>query len=172
MCIDTPYIHTSNIHHIYILRRYTICTLRLALGVLRTMCMVIAIVCKWHYVWWCDTVWRCDTMYGDVTLCMMMWHYVWRCDTMYDDVTLCMMMWHCVWWCDTMYGDSVGLQEQVGEYIWCIYAVCIYGVCSKYVYMVYLCTYGDSVGLQVYTWYIYRRYIKYIIYYYIISVGW
>jgi hypothetical protein len=30
---------------------------------------------------------------SDVTLCMMMWHYVWWCDTMYDDVTLCMMMW-------------------------------------------------------------------------------
>ena len=27
-------------------------------------------------------------MYDDVTLCMMMWHYVWWCDTMYDDVTL------------------------------------------------------------------------------------
>ena len=26
-------------------------------------------------------------MYDDVTLCMMMWHYVWWCDTMYDDVT-------------------------------------------------------------------------------------
>jgi hypothetical protein len=38
------------------------------------------------------------TRYDDVTLCMMMWHYVWWCDTMYDDVTLCMMMWHYVWW--------------------------------------------------------------------------
>jgi hypothetical protein len=32
--------------------------------------------------------------YDDVTLCMMMWHYVWWCDTTYDDLTLCMMMWH------------------------------------------------------------------------------
>jgi hypothetical protein len=46
-----------------------------------------------------------DTMYDDVTLCMMMWHYVWWCDTMYDNVTLCMMMWHCVWWCDTVDDD-------------------------------------------------------------------
>jgi len=44
---------------------------------------------------------RCDTIYDDVTLRMMMWHYVWWCDTKYDDVTLCMMMWHYVWWCDT-----------------------------------------------------------------------
>jgi hypothetical protein len=89
-----------------------------------------------------------------------------------------------------MYGDSVGLQgqEQVGEYIVSLANNCYhhthsaqhaksksestYGVSTQYVYMVYLCTYGDSVGLQVYTWYIYCRYIKYIIYYYIISVGW
>jgi hypothetical protein len=32
-------------------------------------------------------VWWCDTMYDDVTLCMMMWHYIWWSDTVYDDVT-------------------------------------------------------------------------------------
>jgi len=38
----------------------------------------------------------CDTMYDDVTLCMMAWHYVWWRDTMYDDVTLCLCVhvWH------------------------------------------------------------------------------
>jgi len=54
------------------------------------------------------TLWWCDTMYDDVTLCMMMWHYVWWCDTMYDDVTLCMMTWDYVWWCDTTVGSWHG----------------------------------------------------------------
>jgi len=71
----------------------------------------------WHYVWWCDT------MYDDVTLCMMIWHYVWWCDTMYDDVTLCLVKTcrhlseHYVWWCDTMY-DDVTLCMMMWHCVW------------------------------------------------------
>ena len=74
-------------------------------------------VMMWHYVWWdtgYDCVWWCDTKYDDVTLCMMMWHYVWWCDTMYDGVTLCMMR-HWVWLCMMMrhYAQLSGAVEHL-----------------------------------------------------------
>jgi hypothetical protein len=66
-----------------------------------------------------DAVWKVYDLgeaawYDDVTLCMMMWHYVcmmmWHYvdDVQFERCTILeklhdMMMWHYVWWCDTMY---------------------------------------------------------------------
>jgi hypothetical protein len=79
-----------------------------------------------------STLIRCSE-YDDVTLCMMMRHYVCWCDTVYDDVTLCdtmyddvtlrVMMWHYVWWCDTMKSrcDTMKCDTMMWHYVtlWC-----------------------------------------------------
>jgi len=46
-----------------------------------------------YYVYNSKLIVHYSAVCDDVTLCVMMWHYVWWCDTVCDDVTLCVMMW-------------------------------------------------------------------------------